>query len=117
MPNASGGLIRVPRGDQAISLLIEIGLIAFVWWYLKLAPLFAGSLLGLVVVSEFLAIGWSRLVSGVGLVGLGVLARLYYGQSLLGTVLVVLGAAMGVIGAIQLRGVLAARRSTPDGRP
>lgn len=117
MPRENAGVFRVPRGERAASLLIELGLITFVWWYLKLAPLFAASLLSLVIVSEFLAIGWSRFVSGVGLVGLGSLARWYYGQTLLGTVLVVLGSAMAVIGAIQLRRVLAARRSNPDGGP
>ena len=49
MPKESGGVFRVPRGEQVMSLAIEIGLIGFVWWYLKLAPLFAGSLLGTLV--------------------------------------------------------------------
>ncbi|MBL8762403.1 MAG: hypothetical protein JNL50_13995 [Phycisphaerae bacterium] len=105
------GAFEVPRGERAVSLVVEIGLIGFVWWYLGLAPLFAGLLLALVIVSEFLGVGWSRLVSGVGLIGLGLLARSYYGQPVLGTVLSVLGVAMAVIGAIQLRGVMAAKRS------
>lgn len=110
MSNGRVGVFRVPRGDQAVSLLIEIGLIGFVWWYLKLAPPFAGSLLALVIVSEFLAIGWSRLVSGVGLVLLGLMARMKYGQDMLGLVLIVLGIAMAVIGVIQLRGVMRAKQ-------
>lgn len=111
MANRRGGIVRVPRGDQAVSLVIEIGLIGFAWWYLKLAPLFAGSLLALAIVSEFLAVGWSRMMSGMGLIGLGLLARSYYGQPMLGTVLSVLGVAMAVIGAIQLRGVMAAKQT------
>lgn len=110
MPKESGGVFRVPRGEQVMSLAIEIGLIGFVWWYLKLAPLFAASLLGLILVSAFLAIGWSRLVSGVGLIGLGLLARSYYAQPVLGTVLAILGVATAVMGAIQLRGVRIAER-------
>ncbi len=109
MTMGKGGIVRVPRGDQAISLLIEIGLIGFAWWYFHLAQFFAGSLLALVIVSEFLAIGWSRLVSGVGLIGLGLLARSYYGQPMLGMVLSVLGVAMAVIGAMQLKGVVGGR--------
>lgn len=110
MSNARVRVFRVPRGEQAVSLLIEIGLIGLAWWYLKLAPLFAGSLLVLVIASEFLAVGWSRIVSGVGLIGLGLLARSYFGQPMLGTVLSVLGIAMAVIGAIQLRGAMAAKQ-------
>jgi len=109
MSKVKGGVVRVPRGDQAVSLLIEIGLIGFVWWYLTLDSLFAGLLLLLVIVSSFLAVGWSRLVSGVGLALLGLLARMKYGQDTLGLVLIVLGAAMAVIGAIQLKGALSGR--------
>ncbi len=88
---------------RLVSTIISLGVVALIWYFLRLDPLFTGALAFVVVLGTLLPGAASSLAWGAGLLGLASLAYFYFGsaQTPLAAVLGVVGAGYLVMGIAQ----------------
>lgn len=88
---------------RLVSTIISLVVVALIWYFLKLDPLFTGALALVVVVGTLLPGAAGSIAWGAGLLGLAALAYFHYGsvQTPLTVVLGVVGTAYLAMGAAQ----------------
>src|SRR3954466_2320337 len=95
-----GRMAKLPANTGLI--LIELGFVGAAWFLLGLNPMLGGALVAAVLLTGLVPERYTRLATGIAMLGVGGLIYFYFGQVQLGLLIGAFGAVMLVLGLFAL---------------